>query len=63
MIALHNKRGDVSKRILYGGGLSDTTSDYQLHDLFGTYGTVTRAYLEGAVFEENCLRPYIAPHV
>ncbi|MDI3463436.1 MAG: hypothetical protein OJF50_002257 [Nitrospira sp.] len=90
---MHNKKGDVSKRILYGGGLSDTTSDYQLHDLFGTYGIVTRAYvvrhkcsgksagygfvemgsseqamsavvaLEGAVFEGNCLRLYIAPHV
>ena len=42
---MHNKNGDVSKRILYVGGLSDTTSDYQLRDLFGTYGTVSRAYV------------------
>ncbi|HWF60790.1 MAG TPA: RNA-binding protein [Nitrospira sp.] len=35
----------MSKRTLYVGGLSDTTSDYQLRDLFETYDTVTRAYI------------------
>jgi RNA recognition motif-containing protein len=35
----------LGKRVLYVGGLSDTTSDYQLRDLFGTYGVVARAYV------------------
>jgi RNA recognition motif-containing protein len=35
----------MSKRVLYVGGLSDTTSDHQLRDLFGTYGTIARAYI------------------
>ncbi|MBI3356198.1 MAG: RNA-binding protein [Nitrospirae bacterium] len=35
----------MSKRVLYVGGLSDATSDYQLRDLFGTYGVVARAYI------------------
>ncbi len=83
----------MSKRVLYVGGLSDATSDHQLRDLFGVYGTVARAYvirhkhsgksagygfvemgsgeqalsavvaLEGALFEGNCLRLYVTPHV
>lgn len=35
----------MSRRVLYVGGLTDTTSDYQLRDLFGTYGVVARAYV------------------
>jgi RNA recognition motif-containing protein len=35
----------MSQRILYVGGLSDTTSDYQLRDLLGAYGTVAHAYV------------------
>jgi RNA recognition motif-containing protein len=35
----------MGKRVLYVGGLSDTTSDCQLRDLFGTYGVVARAYV------------------
>lgn len=35
----------MSNRVLYVGGLSDATSDYQLRDLFGAYGTVSRAYI------------------
>lgn len=35
----------MSKRIVYVGGLSATTSDCQLRDLFGAYGTVSRAYI------------------
>jgi cold-inducible RNA-binding protein len=35
----------MSKRVLYVGGLSDTTSDHQLRDLLGAYGTVSRAYV------------------
>ena len=35
----------MSKRILYVGGLSPATNDYQLRDLCGAYGTVTRAYV------------------
>ena len=31
--------------VLYVGGLSDTTSDHQLRDLLGPYGTVSRAYV------------------
>ena len=33
----------MSKRVLYVGGLAETTSDHQLRDLFGAYGTVARA--------------------
>ena len=36
---------DLSRRLLYVGGLTDTTSDSQLRDLFGSYGTVARAYV------------------
>lgn len=35
----------MSNRVLYVGGLSKATSDYQLRDLFGVYGTVARAYV------------------
>lgn len=35
----------MGKRVLYVGGLSDATSDYQLRDLFGSYGEVARAYV------------------
>lgn len=35
----------MGKRVLYVGGLSDATSDFQLRDLFGTYGVVARAYV------------------
>jgi RNA recognition motif-containing protein len=35
----------MSKRIVYVGGFSDTTSDCQLRDLFGAYGTVAHAYI------------------
>jgi len=35
----------MSKRVLYVGGLSDITSDHQLRDLLGAYGTVSRAYV------------------
>lgn len=35
----------MSKRVLYVGGLGEDTSDYQLRDLFGVYGTVARAYV------------------
>jgi RNA recognition motif-containing protein len=35
----------MGKRVLYVGGLSETISDYQLRDLFGTYGLVARAYV------------------
>jgi RNA recognition motif-containing protein len=35
----------MRKRVLYVGGLSDTTSDYQLRDLLGTFGIVIRAYV------------------
>lgn len=35
----------MGKRVLYVGGLSDTISDCQLRDLFGTYGIVARAYI------------------
>ena len=36
---------DLSRRLLYVGGLTDTTSDSQLRDLFGAHGTVARAYV------------------
>ncbi len=62
----------MSKCILYVGSLSDTTSDYQLRDLFGTYGFVEMCSgeqamsavvaLEGVLFEGNCLRLYITPY-
>jgi cold-inducible RNA-binding protein len=35
----------MGKRVLYVGGLSDTISDSQLRDLFGTYGLVARAHV------------------
>lgn len=35
----------MSKRVVYVGGLSDTTSDHQLQDLFGAYGTVSRTHI------------------
>lgn len=35
----------MSKRVLYVGGLTEATSDYQLRDLFGVYGTVARAFV------------------
>lgn len=35
----------MSKRLLYVGGLTDTTSDYQLRDLFGAYGIVVRTHV------------------
>ena len=35
----------MSKRVLYVGDLSATTSDYQLRDLFGPYGVVAHAYI------------------
>ena len=35
----------MGKRVLYVGGLSETTDDYHLRDLLGTYGIVARAYV------------------
>jgi RNA recognition motif-containing protein len=35
----------MGKRVLYVGGLSDTVSDYELRDLFTSYGLVARAYV------------------
>jgi RNA recognition motif-containing protein len=35
----------MSNRILYVGGLAEATSDCQLRDLFGAYGTVIRAHV------------------
>lgn len=35
----------MSKRVIYVGGLSDNTLDYQLRELFGAYGTVVRAHV------------------
>jgi RNA recognition motif-containing protein len=35
----------MGKRVVYVGGLSDTVSDHQLRNLFGTYGLVTRAHV------------------
>jgi RNA recognition motif-containing protein len=35
----------MGKRVLYVGGLSDSISDCQLRNLFGTYGLVARAYI------------------
>ena len=44
MIAAQSE-DDLGKRLLYVGGLTETASDNQLHDLFGAYGTVARAYV------------------
>jgi len=35
----------VRKRLLYVGGLTDATSDFQIRDLFGTHGTVASAHV------------------
>jgi RNA recognition motif-containing protein len=35
----------MGKRVLYVGGLSDSVSDRNLRDLFGTYGLVARAHV------------------
>ena len=35
----------MSNCILYVGGLAEATSDCQLRDLFGAYGTVIRAHV------------------
>ncbi len=35
----------MGKRVLYVGGLSDSVSDYELRDLFTSYGLVARAYV------------------
>jgi RNA recognition motif-containing protein len=35
----------MSNCILYVGGLEEATSDCQLRDLFGTYGTVVRVHV------------------
>ncbi|HEU5408188.1 MAG TPA: RNA-binding protein [Nitrospira sp.] len=35
----------MNKRLLYVGGLTDTTSDYRLRDLFGAYGIVARTHV------------------
>ncbi len=35
----------MSNCILYVGGLAEATSDCQLRDLFGAYGTVARAHV------------------
>ncbi len=35
----------MSKRVLYVGSLSATTSDYQLRDLFGPYCVVAHTYI------------------
>lgn len=35
----------MNRRVLYVGGLAETTSDCQLRDLFGAYGTVARAFV------------------
>lgn len=44
IIALH-WRMTLSQRVVYVGGLTDTTSDYELRDLLAAYGTVTSAYV------------------
>jgi RNA recognition motif-containing protein len=41
----HHKGEVMGKRILYVGGLSDTIADWQLLNLFGEYGIVTRAHV------------------
>ena len=35
----------MGKRVLYVGGLSETISDRDLLNLFGSYGVVARAYI------------------
>jgi len=35
----------MNKRVLYVGGLTEATSDCQLRDLLGVYGTVARAFV------------------
>ncbi|MBH0196235.1 MAG: RNA-binding protein [Nitrospira sp.] len=35
----------MSRCVLYVGGLAEATSDCQLRDLFGAYGTVARAFV------------------
>jgi hypothetical protein len=35
----------MSNASCMSAGLSDTTSDHQLRDLLGAYGTVSRAYV------------------
>lgn len=35
----------MSRRVLYVGGLAEATSDCQLRDLLGAYGTVARAFV------------------
>jgi len=35
----------MGKRVLYVGGLSDSTNDSHLRSLFGKFGLVTRAYI------------------
>ncbi len=35
----------MNKRVVYVGGLPKTTSDHQLRDLLGAYGTVSHAHV------------------
>ena len=35
----------MSKRMLYVGGLSESVTNHQLRDLFGSYGVVSRAHV------------------
>ena len=35
----------MGKRVLYVGGLTDSVSECQLRDLFGTFGMVTQAHV------------------
>lgn len=35
----------MGKRVVYVGGLSDSVSDWELLNLFGAYGLVSRAYV------------------
>jgi len=35
----------MSKRVLYVGGLAEATSDHQLRNLFGAYGTVAHVFV------------------
>jgi RNA recognition motif-containing protein len=37
----------VDKRVLYFGGLSESVTNEQLRDLFGSYGVVSRARVIG----------------
>jgi RNA recognition motif-containing protein len=43
MIAYGMRGVSLSQRVVYVGGLPDGTSDSELRELFGTYGTVARA--------------------